>query len=131
MMEGLGFLPPLLLLMASPLAWQGDGPPQPLPASLSAHCDEQFDTSHSLASLTFIAAQLSTLLFSIAVASSAAASPASLPHLIVSPAPPTHSPSSTVPPLSDPLALCHSSLTAALSNVLCTSIQLLSIHSQL
>ena len=87
----------------------------------------QFDTSHSLASLTFIAAQLSTLLYSIAVASSAAASPASLPYPTASPASPAHSPSSTAPPLSNPLALCHSNLTAALSNVLSTSIQLLTL----
>jgi hypothetical protein len=59
---------PLLLVMASPLAWQGDGPPQPLSASSSTRYGDQFDTSHSLASLTFIAAQLSTLLYSIAVA---------------------------------------------------------------
>ena len=63
--------------MSSPLAWQGDGPPRMLVPPLSAQYD-QFDMSHSLASLTFIAAQLSTLLNTVVSASSYAAPPPAL-----------------------------------------------------
>ena len=105
------------LAMSSPLAWQGDGPPQKLSLASSAHCSDQFDTSQSLASLTFIAAQLSTLLHSITLASSATAPPALNPHPTASISLPLHSPSSTLLPLSNSLTLCHCNLVSALSKV--------------
>jgi hypothetical protein len=112
-------------VMSSPLAWQGDGPPQTLPVSSSPQCAAQFDAPHSLAALTFIASQLSTLLYSVALASSAASSPSSSPRPTAPAAPLPHSPSPIAPPLSNSLALCHSNLTSALSNVLSTSFQLI------
>ena len=115
--------------MSSPLAWQGDGPPQTLSPSLSSHYSDQFDASHSLAALTFIASQLSTLLYSVALASSAASSPSSSPHATAPTAPLPHSLSPVAPPLSNSLALCHSNLTAALSNVLSTSFQLIALST--
>ena len=54
--------------MSSPIAWQGDGPPQTLSPSFSAQYSDQFDVSHSLASLTFVAAQSCTLLQSVTAA---------------------------------------------------------------
>ena len=93
--------------------------------SSSPQCAAQFDAPHSLAALTFIASQLSTLLYSVALASSAASSPSSSPRPTAPAAPLPHSPSPIAPPLSNSLALCHSNLTSALSNVLSTSFQLI------
>ena len=120
-------------VMSSPLAWQGDGPPQTSSASFSAHWGDQFDTSHSLTSLTFIAAQLSTLLHSVSLASSAASPLSVNPHLTASPPTSPHSPSPVLLPLSNSLTLCHSNLVAALSHVVATSFQLLTqpIHPAL
>ena len=117
--------------MSAPLAWQGDGPPLTLPSLSLPHYSDQFDTSYSVASLTFIAAQLSTLLHTITVASSATASTPLNPHPtnLTSPAP--YSPSSTLPPLSNSLTLCHSNLLTALSHVVSTSFHLLTLPAHL
>ena len=120
-----------LAVMSSPLAWQGDGPPQTLSPSLPPHYSDQFDASHSLASLTFIAAQLSTLLHTITLASSVASPTASILSSPSLSTPSPHSPSSTVLPLSKSLTLCHSNLISALLHVLSTSSQLLTLPTLL
>ena len=118
---------PLSLVMALPLAWQGDGPPQPLSVPSSTHCGDQFDTSQSLASLTFIAAQLSALLHTVSLASSATTPSGSNPYPTASLPTFPHSPSSVLLSLSNPLTLCHSNLLAALSHVVSTSFHLVNL----
>ena len=113
--------------MALPLAWQGDGPPQPLSVPSSTHCGDQFDTSQSLASLTFIAAQLSALLHTVSLASSATTPSGSNPYPTASLPTFPHSPSSVLLSLSNPLTLCHSNLLAALSHVVSTSFHLVNL----
>ena len=71
--------------MSLPLVWHGDGPPQPPSRSSSPQHKDQFDASHSLASLTFVAAQLSTLLQTVNFISSADAPPALNPHPTTTP----------------------------------------------
>ena len=84
-------------LMASPLAWQGDGPPQTLPSSSPPQYSDQFEALLPLASLTLIAAQLSTLLHTVALASSAASPSTASPRLTDPATRSSHSLSSTLP----------------------------------
>ena len=70
-----------------------------MPPLSAQYSDQFFDTSHSLASLTFIAAQLSTQLNTIALASSHATPPPSLNPTPFTTTPPSlHAPSSTLTP---------------------------------
>ena len=69
------------------------------------------------------------LLNTITLASSASAPSALNPVPITSATPSLHSPSSTLVPLSNSLSLCHCNLVSALTNVLSTSFQLLTLST--